>query len=227
MTVPSILTTARSLAFYSRQQEVVANNLANASSEGFKADRMTAQSFDQVWPEALMSLDLRQGTVRDTARPWDLALESEGFLVVNTPDGERLTRGGGFEVDQAGFLVDRDGNQLLGREGPIHISGETVVVEQDGTVIVDDARAGQLRVETVADPSRLVKEGHGRFRAEDPLLAVEQPRIRQGAIEDANVDALTGTVDLIRIQRAYAAGVDALRTLDGVMSVITDDVGRV
>jgi flagellar basal body rod protein FlgG len=227
MTIPSILTTARSLAFYARQQEVVANNLANTSSEGYKSDRMTAQSFDQVWPEALMSLDLRQGTVRDTARPWDLALESEGFLVVNTPEGERLTRGGGFEVDPAGFLVDRDGNQVLGREGPIHITGERVVIERNGTVLVDDALAGQLRVETVADLSQLVKEGHGRFRPLGTLVPVEDVRLRQGAIEDANVDALTGTVDLIRIQRAYSAGVDALRTLDGVMSVITDDVGRV
>ena len=226
MTIPGIVTTARSLSYYSRLQEMTANNLANASSDGFKADRMTAASFDQVWPEALMSLDLSQGTVRDTRRPFDLALESEGFLVVDTPDGERLTRGGGFEVDKAGFLVDRSGNLVLGHDGPLHVAGEVVVVEADGTVIVDDARAGRLRIETVADQSTLIKEGHGRYRVDGERLEVIDPRLRQGALEDANVDALTGTVDLIRIQRAYSAGVDALRTLDGVMASVTDDVGR-
>ncbi|HET9064823.1 MAG TPA: flagellar hook basal-body protein [Gemmatimonadales bacterium] len=227
MTVPSIFATARSLSYYSRLQEVTANNLANASSEGFKADRMTAQSFSEVWPEALMSLDLKQGTVRDTARPLDIALEGDGFLVVNTPDGERLTRGGGFEINQQGFLVDRDGNNVLGREGPLHIAGREVVIEQDGTVVVDGARAGQLRLETVATPVELAKEGHGRFRPLGALQEALEVRVTQGAIEDANVDALMGTVDLIQIQRAYAAGVDALRTLDDVMSVITTEVGRV
>lgn len=227
MTIPSIFATARSLSYYSRLQEVTANNLANSSSEGFKADRMTARSFDQVWPEALMSLDLRQGTVRETSRPLDLALEGAGFLVVNSPDGERLTRGGGLEINQAGYLVNRDGYAVLGREGPIHITGREVVIEADGTVLVDGARADQLRLEDVAAPSQLVKEGHGRFRPLGPLHDATEVRVTQGALEDANVDSLMGTVDLIQIQRAYAAGVDALRTLDDVMSVITTDVGRV
>lgn len=227
MTVPSIYATARSLSYYARLQEVTANNLANASSGGFKADRMTAQSFDEVWPEALMSLDLSQGTVRDTARALDLALEGDGFLVVNTPEGERLTRGGGFEINQQGFLVDRDGNPVLGREGPLHIAGREVVVELDGTVVVDGARAGRLRLEAAASAAELVKEGHGRYRSLGELQEALGVQVVQGAIEDANVDALLGTVDLIQIQRAYAAGVDALRTLDDVMSVVATEVGRV
>ncbi|HRP09099.1 MAG TPA: flagellar hook-basal body complex protein, partial [Gemmatimonadales bacterium] len=160
MTTPAVVITARSLAYYTRLQEVIANNLANASSEAYKGDRMTAQSFEEHFPEALMRLDLRQGNVRDTGRILDLALETPGFLVVNTPAGERLTRGGGLEIDQAGYLVNRDGHRLLGEEGPIHVAGRKLLIEADGTVIVDGARADRLRVETVADPvTQLVKEG--------------------------------------------------------------------
>jgi flagellar basal body rod protein FlgG len=226
MTIPSIVATARSLSYYSRLQEVTANNLANSSSDGYKADRMTARSFSAAWPEPLMSLDLRQGEVRDTGRPYDLALETDGFFVVNTDQGEQLTRGGGFEVDPSGFLVDREGHRLLGREGPIHVTGRKLVIESDGTVLVDDALADRLRVETVADPASLRKVGHGRYATDATLETVPDPRVRQGAIEAANVDALMGTVDLIRIQRAYAAGVDAMRTLDDVMNTVAIDVGR-
>ena len=227
MTVPSIVVTARSLAYYSRLQEVTANNLANASSEAFKADRMTAQSFDAHWPEALMRLDLSQGTVRDTHRALDVALQGEGFLVVDTPGGVRLTRGGGLEIDGEGYLVNRDGHRLLGDEGPLHITGREMVIEPDGTVIVDGARVDRLRVETVADPLRLEKEGHGRFRAVTPLITVPNAQVRQGALEDGNVETLQETVEMIRIQRAYAAGVDAMRTLDTVMTTVTTDVGRI
>ena len=226
MTIPSIVATARSLSYYSRLQEVTANNLANSSSEGYKADMMTARSPNGAWPEPLMTLDLRQGEVRDTGRPYDLALETPGFFVVNTPEGEQLTRGGEFAIDTSGFLVTREGHRVLGREGPIHITGRRVVIESDGTVVVDDALADRLRVETVADPRTLHKVGHGRYATEARLETVVDARVRQGAIESANVDALMGTVDLIRIQRAYAAGVDAMRTVDEVMNTIAIDVGR-
>ncbi len=226
MTVPSVVVTARSLAYYSRLQEVTANNLANASSEAFKADRMSAQSFESHWPEALMRLDLSQGVLRDTHRVLDVALETEGFLVVQTPAGERLTRGGGLEIDGQGFLVNRDGHRLLGREGELHVNGRELVIEPDGTIIVDGARVDRLRIETVANPMTLEKEGHGRFRATTPTFTLDSARVRQGALEDGNVETLEETVEMIRIQRAYAAGVDAMRTHDMVMTTVTTDIGR-
>jgi flagellar basal body rod protein FlgG len=228
VTVPAIVTTARTMSYYTRLQEVTANNLANASSEAFKADRLTAQSFAQAFPEGVASIDFRQGVVRDTGRTFDLALERDGFFVVRTEAGERLTRGGGFAMDAAGFLVDRDGHPVLGLEGPIHVRGREVVIEPDGTVVVDEARADRLRLEVVEDLATLRKEGHGRFVATTPTIAAPPGTlVRQGAIEEANVDPLLGTVDLIQIQRAYSANVEALRAMDGVMSTVASDVGRV
>jgi flagellar basal body rod protein FlgG len=228
VTVPAIVTTARTMSYYTRLQEVTANNLANASSEAFKADRLTARSFEQAVPEGVASIDFRQGVVRDTGRTFDLALERDGFFVVRTGAGERLTRGGGFAMDAAGFLVDRDGHPVLGLEGPIHVRGREVVIEPDGTVVVDEARADRLRIEVVDDLATLRKEGHGRFVAPAGTIAAPPgTTVRQGALEEANVDPLLGTVDLIMIQRAYSANVEALRAMDGVMSTVASDVGRV
>ncbi|MDX2208398.1 MAG: flagellar hook basal-body protein [Gemmatimonadales bacterium] len=227
MTVPGILNTARTLGYYTRLQAVTANNLANASTDGFKAERVSAQSFAEAFPEALASIDMRQGTVRDTGRTFDLALEGDAFFVVRTPQGERLTRNGGFSMDTNGFLINHDGDLVLGEEGPLHVRGHEVVVEDDGTVVVDGARADRLRLETVSDLGTLRKEGHGRLVATTPLAPVRNATVRQGALEDANVDPLLGTVDLIQIQRAYAANVEAMRAMDGVMSAVARDIGRV
>jgi flagellar basal-body rod protein FlgG len=228
VTLPAIMTSARTLGYYTRLQEVTANNLANVSSDAYKGDRITAQSLGgDSAPTPVHTLDLRQGTLRDTTRPLDVALAGEGFLVVRTAQGERLTRGGSLEVSRDGFLVDRHGDLLLGEDGPLHVAGQELVLEADGTVVVDGARAGRLRLETVADASLLRKEGEGRFAALAKTLGAPGVQLRQRAIEDANVSPLLGTVDLIMIQRAYAANTEALRTMDGVLGTVTGDIGRV
>lgn len=228
MPLRSIINTARTLSYYTRLQETTANNLANASTAGFKGDRITARMAEgDPHPVPVQAIDLRQGTLRDTGRPFDLALKGDGFLVVSTPQGERLTRGGSLAVDNDGLLVDNHGNAVLGDGGPIRVAGRSVVIGTDGTVTVDGARAGQLRIETVADPSTLTKEGAGRFIAGGKTQAANDVTVAQGALEDANVDPLLGTVDLIMIQRAYAANLDVLKTMDGVMGTVTNDLGRV
>jgi flagellar basal body rod protein FlgG len=230
MAIGGIVTTARSLAYLQRLQEVTANNIANANSDAFKADRLLAWlPPGQAAPVPVRALDLRQGLVRDTGRPLDLALDGDGFLVVQTPRGERLTRGGSLHLDPAGRLVDSHGDPLLGADGPIVVQGSRVEVEADGTVQVDGAPVGRLRLETVDRPADLLKEGEGRFIPPAATRPVETGRIRvrQGAIEDANVDPLVAMVDLVAIQRAYAANLDALRAMDSVLATVASEVGRV
>lgn len=230
MPLRAIINTARALSYYSRVHATTANNLANANTDGFKADRITAQRYaGGAHPVPVQRTDLSQGAVRDTSRPLDVALEGEGFLVVGTADGERLTRGGSLRLDANGVLADSHGDPVLGQDGPIAIVGQAVEIHADGTVLVDGTRAGQLRLETVANPDSLLKEGFGRFRAADATQPVPEGTVsvRQGAIEDANFDALQGMVDLILTQRAYSANADALHALDSVLGTVTGDVGRV
>ena len=230
MPLAGILNTARSLSFYLKWQEVTANNLANANTDAFKVDRLAATSTPGAdFAVPVEHTDYRQGVFRDTQRPLDLALEGAGWFVVQTARGERLTRGGSMKLDAQGFLTDGHGDPLLGEGGPIVVAGSQVEVQADGSVLVDGTLAGKLRVENVAEEASLAKEGLGRYVAKGPLAPVAEgtARVRQGAIEEPNMDPLLSMVDLITIQRAYAANVDALRTMDGVMGVVTGEVGKV
>lgn len=230
MPLQGILNTARSLSYYMRKQEVTANNVANASSDAFKGDRIMARRVgNSTFPVPVQELDLQQGTFRETARPLDLSLAGKGFLVVDTPEGERLTRGGSFRLDSVGYLTDQQGNRVMGVDGPLLLQGGTVEVHGDGSVVVDGANAGRLRVVDAPDPSKLRKEGFGRFLLEgDPEEAnLDRTRVRQGAVEEANVDPLLAMVDLVTIQRAFTANMDALRAMDGVLGAISNEVGKV
>ena len=114
MPIQGILNTARSLSFYTRKQEVVANNLANANSDAFKADRIMARAYPgATFPVPVQTIDLQQGTFRETSRPLDVALSGPGFLVVHTADGDRLTRGGSLQLDPAGRLTDSHGDLVM------------------------------------------------------------------------------------------------------------------
>jgi flagellar basal-body rod protein FlgF len=174
-------------------------------------------------------LDLAQGAFRQTDRTLDVALDGPGFLVVRTATGERLTRGGSLHLDSGGQLTDADGNPILGDKGPILPGIGAVEIQADGTVLVDGAPLDHLRLETVADPATLRKEGTGRFLIPDGAKTVPAGAVtvRQGSVEEPNGDAELGMIDLVTIQRAYAANVDALKAMDGVLARVANEVGRV
>jgi flagellar basal body rod protein FlgG len=221
---------ARTLSYYTRLHEVTASNLANAASDGFKADRITAAlDSSGAFPVPVQQLDLSQGTLRTTGRPLDVALEGEGFLVIRTPAGERLIRGGSLELDGAGLLTDRHGNPVLDSEGRvIALPPGEVTIASDGAVSVAGNSVARLKLVT-ASVGELRKEGHGRFVSEGGTSPVQSGsvRVRQGQLEEANVDTLAGMVDLVLMQRAYTASVEALRTMDGVLATVTSDVARI
>jgi len=228
MPIQGIVRTAHALGFYEKLQEVTANNLANANTDAFKAHRLAAQirpGSEHAVP--VESLDLQQGAMRDTGRPLDVALEGKGFLVVKTAEGERLFRGGSLRLDAAGRLVTPAGDAVLGDDGPLVLQGTDVQVRRDGTVVVDDTIAGRLRLVDVDAPDALLKEGGGRYRtSETPHAASDSLTVRQGALEDANLDPILSMVDLVAIQRAYSANVDCMKALDGVLGTITNEVGK-
>jgi flagellar basal-body rod protein FlgF len=229
MPLSAIVNTARSLSYYLRLQDVTANNLANANTAGFKADRVSAhQLAGGTHPVPVHSTDLEQGTFRDTGRALDLGLEGPGFFVVETDRGERLTRGGSLRLDAQSRLTDADGAPLLADGGPLVLHGAEVKIEGDGSVVVDGARAGRLRVVQPDDPQALLKEGAGRYVAQGATHAADETRtlVRQGSLEEPNVDPLTAMVDLVNIQRSYAANIHALKAMDGALEIVTNQVGR-
>jgi flagellar basal body rod protein FlgG len=228
------------LRYYERRQEVVANNLANVSTDGFKAERVFAQLMQDangaLSPVAAATTDLRPGALRETGAPLDLAIEKDGFFVVGTANGERLTRGGTFGVDPSNRLVDGAGNPVLGAKGPIVLTtGQateavtgSLSVSKDGAVRVGEQVIDVLRMETVPPGAPLQHEGASLFVP--PAERTVQPRdartIRQGFVEGSNADSLGSLVDMIAVQRAYQSVQKTVTVLDDVREIAANQIGK-
>jgi flagellar basal body rod protein FlgG len=220
---------ANALRYWQARQNVVANNLANAETHGFKGERVFARLLgDMVSPEAVT--DLRQGALMPTERPLDLAIDGDGFFVVDTPAGQRLSRGGPFKLDTDGTIVDAAGNALLGEDGPIRIpeSKGEVSVDEAGVVRVDGAPLDRLRIEVPGADARLQHEGHALFLAEGgtETVADDGRKVLQGHLESSNVNTMQSMVDMIDIQRNYAAVHNSMGVVDGMMDTIANRIGR-
>src|SRR5205085_6979698 len=128
---------SHALRYWEHRQEVTANNLANVSTDGFKAERTFAQLLGGE-PVIGTHIDRRLGNLRMTGARTDVALGTDSFLVVQTERGERWSRGGSFHVDPQGFLADAEGNRVLGKKGAIKVGDEHFVVSKSGVVTIGD-----------------------------------------------------------------------------------------
>jgi flagellar basal-body rod protein FlgF len=187
-----------------RASAVLANNLANADTPGYQAQRAIFARHLQTDPLAALppsgrsvAYSIDRATWRDTAagpltttgNPLDVAIRGEGFFTVDTPRGERFTRAGRFTLDQAGKLVDADGNDVLDERGsPIAFApGDSrIEIQGDGTVRSENGVVGRLRIIRFEDPQRLRPEGDRLFAADDEPLPVARPQLVQGAVEGSN-----------------------------------------
>jgi flagellar basal body rod protein FlgG len=224
------------MRYWERRQESMSHNLANASTDGYKAERVFARLGEEGL-EAVSRTDFGSGPVTVTGRPLDVALEGEGYLVVQTERGERWSRGGALAVDATGALVDAAGNQVLGEGGPIVLPPGTVEIATNGAIDVDGIQVGRLRIERAVevgaaasaesiDPGR---EGGVYFRPTDGAEPVLEDRVtvRQGHIEEANLDPVGSMVEMMEIQRAYAALQRSATVVDGLMDTAANRLGRV
>lgn len=219
--------TVRALRYWERRQEVVANNLANVSTPGFKGARVFARLLEDGGPAPHVRDDLRSGPVSLTGRPLDVALDGDGFLVVGGEAGERYVRGGSLAVDGAGQLVTSEGWRVLGEGGSLVLPPGEVSIAVDGAITVDGSEVGRLRVERPGSPP--LREGANRWvpQGEGTSLSREEVRLRQGHLEESNVDPVSALVEMIEIQRAYGAVQRTLQTRDGVRQTIATELGRV
>jgi flagellar basal-body rod protein FlgF len=211
-----------------RQLDVVANNVANVNTVGFKADRSLFEEYlssgahedNFVGPDRRVSYvqdratyrDFSQGSAQQTKNPLDLAVNGNGFLVVQTAGGERYTRDGGLQINNLGQLVTVDGNPVLGNSGPIVLqpTDHDINISPDGTITVlegngtTDALRGKLRLVSFADAQKLLKQGSNLYSAPD---GAAQPDIKsvveQGFIEKSNVNAVAEMSTMIEVTRAY------------------------
>ncbi|HET7322040.1 MAG TPA: flagellar hook-basal body complex protein [Longimicrobiaceae bacterium] len=220
---------ANALRYWELRQQSVANNLANADTNGFKAERTFAQLVGDALTVAGSATDLKAGSLKGTGNPLDLAIGGKGFFVVQTPQGERLTRAGSFQLDATGKLVDDHGNAVLGEKGPIVVDKGTLVVDPSGAIKVDGKEVGRLRVESVPEGAQLTHAGATMFLPPAGTTSVppSERGLKQGFLEESNVSTVGSMVDMIDIQRAYTSVQRTVTTLDDVRKTISNELGRV
>ena len=205
-----------------RQMDVVANNMANLNTTGFKGEALqfedylmpVDQSVDFGWGDELLHYtqdwgtrhNLMPGAIAQTGNPLDIALQGDGYLTILTPAGERFTRNGALSLNESGELVTMDGYQVAGEGGPIVFApGETgITLGADGAVRSSAGSKGMLQIAEFDDPQSLTREGSTLFVGEGALPAIAT-RVVQGAIERSNVSGITEMSEMIRITRSYTS----------------------
>jgi flagellar basal-body rod protein FlgF len=172
------------------------------------------------------SVDQRPGTLRSTGEVLNLALEGPGFFVVDTPQGEALTRRGDFRLDSEGRLVTQDGHAVLGQSGAIQISG-TPAIAPDGAVRVGGEVVAQLRIAQVAAESQLMPLAGDLYRAAQLPEADLSARVRQGFLETSNVESVQEMVRLIETMRHFETVQRFVRGYDDMVGKAISELGKV
>ena len=265
------------------RMDQLSNNLANVDVTGYKKDTSIHKAFPELmirrlnddgvykFPFGSMDTapvvgklgtgvemneaytDFTQGALKETGNPFDIAIEGEGFFVVDTPTGERYSRNGTFVLGKEGLLLTKDGMPVLGQNGPIQIKKNNFVIDQKGNVFQNARYAG--------DPERLVsleenewedaefvdklqlvdfdrtrylkKEGTSRWRSTvesgGPVqLTTDDPtKVRQGFLETSNVNPVKAMVNMIEVNRAYEANQKVVQTQDSLTNRLINDVVKV
>ena len=201
-----------------QEMQVVANNIANSATTGFRQEGlMFAEYVKRVEGGPSLSMatanvrntSTLQGALTQTGGSLDFAIEGDGFFLIGTPAGERLTRAGSFALSAEGDLVTPDGFRVLDSGGaPVFVPPDAngVSVAADGTVSADGKPLSRLGLVQPTDITGLMREDGVMFRAEGGYEPAESGRILQGFLEEANVDPVSQIARMIEIQRAYEMG---------------------
>ncbi|WP_085316795.1 flagellar basal-body rod protein FlgF [Derxia lacustris] len=219
------------------RQATVSNNLANASTTGFRAE-MVAYRTAPVIPgrpgegqmtrylavDSTTGIDVTPGPVEKTERPLDVAIDGPGWLTVQAADGsEAYTRDGRFEIDSNGQLVTREGLPVLGEGGPITVPQDArVVIGRDGSISAvsggDVKQIQQLgRLQMVnPEPTNLMKRPDGLIGTRDGNPADPDPAVKvvQGSVEGSNVSPVASLVDMIALARQFEVQMQLIKKAD-------------
>lgn len=201
------------------EMQVVANNLANMSTTGYRAEGVVFAEMVQRLPAEGGSVAMTatrggytegvQGRLVRTGGTFDIGIQGDGFFQIETPSGNRLSRGGSFTPDQNNELVTMDGYPVLDAGGArvfIPPDARNVTIASDGTVDVNGLAVAQIGLFNVADPDLLNRTDGVMFVPDEALLPVENPVMMQGFLEQSNVDPIAEITRMIEVQRAFELG---------------------
>jgi flagellar basal-body rod protein FlgF len=212
-----------------RHLSVVANNLANVNTNGYKGDQTLFEEFlssgahedNFKVPDRRVSYvqdrgifhDLTQGALQKTSNPLDVAISGSGYFAVQTAGGERYTRDGNLQVNNVGQIVTASGDAVLGTSGPIVLqpTDHDITISQDGTITVlegasrTDSIRGKLRVVSFTDAQQLLKQGNNLYSVPNGGAAQQDTKsiVQQGYVEKSNINSVVEMSRMIEINRTY------------------------
>jgi flagellar basal-body rod protein FlgF len=225
------------------RQDVIANNLANATTAGFKGDVAVGEAFPDMLVSQLqtgakvgtlglgahisqISTNDKQGALRQTGNTYDLAVAGSGWFSVQGPNGVAYTRNGTFSIDAKGQLVTAEAQPVLDDGGrPITIGEGKASIAPDGRVSVDGRQIAKLAL-TALDPTRLHKLGDNLYSG-TVQKGTDPGRVEQGFLEGSNVNSVKEMVDLISTMRSFEAGQKAVQAEDDSLGKAVNEVGRI
>ncbi len=243
---------SRQIALH-REMDVIANNLANMDTNGFKADGVTFEEFlsskarinrsspaDQrvsFVRESGSVTDFSQGTLQQTGGTLDLAIRGEGYFVVDTPQGERYTRNGSFALNDKGELVTQQGYRVRGQNGPLQFDqlDNSITFGREGTITAINGNQnqvierGKIRLVRFDDQNALVREGNGLYSAggQTPQNVKETTSIVQGSLEKSNVNPIVEMSRMLEVMRAYQSLANMMTKTDDLRKDAIDKLSQI
>lgn len=221
---------------------VTASNVSNADSVAYRrqmqinhtdfatvAGRHNMTSPELQLPQTTVGVDTRTGTLRSTGEALNVALQGDGYFVVDTAQGEQLTRRGDFHLDESGVLNAYTGDPVLGTEGVLHIPTGAVEIDADGTVRVGSATVGHLRAVQPETSAQLTQLSNGLFSlaaGAEPATATSV-QFHQGFLETSNVQPVTEMMHMMETIRHFETGQRYMHAYDEMLDKGINDLGQI
>lgn len=235
--VKGLYESANSLYYKQKNLEVVANNLANISTTGYKKELPFAElmsRFDKDSVRQTHFTDYSNGSITQTQNKLDFAIDGNGYFMLQTPDGTEMTKSGKFKLDTDGFLVNEQGFKVLGQNGEINLSqlfegkAKEFSVTELGEIKVDNNVIDTLAIGKVTDPKVMDRKDGLNFSVkEDQYELADSTNIKvlQGHLEESNVNAIMEMQNMIEIDKSFQSVQKVITTLDDSIDK-ANQVGR-
>jgi flagellar basal-body rod protein FlgF len=232
--IKGIYQSARSLLAANKNMEKISSNLANLNTVGFKREGMFSEILKSAGnSEIRSSVDTSQGEIYETLNPLDLAIVGEGMFTIQTQNGYEFTRKGNFKISDDGFLVNEQGNKVLGKSGEInlmeYLKGEQtdIKISNNGEVSINNNHIADLLVVKIDDYEK--RKMGLNFNSPQDIQDMAQEsefEVKQGYLEESNVNPMTELENMINISKDYETAYKMVNYLDSSLEK-TNDLGRI
>ncbi len=234
--IKGIYVAARGLNERMQNLEIVANNLANLNTTGFKREVPFSEIINQAGNPVIQHVtDYSQGTLVQTSNPLDMAISGSGFFVLQTKYGDQLTRNGNFQISDDGFIEDKQGNKLLGKNGPVNVmpystdKNQQITVTHDGEIKVGDNVLDTLVIAKPYGPDGAARGSGADFTTGQygfQPASDSEFQVKQGYLEESNVNPVKELEEMIQLNTEYGSAQKMINFLDQSLDE-ANQVGKV